>query len=125
MRHFMNFLNRTRPMPASLAAAMMLAGGLAVGASTGATCTPAESRSVFTVIQTVCQAEILATSVIPTGTPVATVAADIEQACNMIDAQLSAIEQVVTQWETDQAASGNAPMGQYVPSPKVHHKAAK
>jgi hypothetical protein len=96
-------------------------GFMAVGASTGATCTPAESRTVFTIIQTVCQAEILATSVIPTGTPVATVAADIEQGCNMVDAQLPAIEQVVTQWETDQAAAGTAPQGSYVASPKVHH----
>jgi len=96
-------------------------GFMAVGASTGATCTPAESRTIFTVIQTVCQAEVLATSVIPTGTSVATVAADIEQACNMLDAQLPAIEQVVTQWENDQAVAGTAPQGSYVASPKVHH----
>lgn len=92
-----------------------------------AACTLAQTSAVFTDIEVACEAEALATSVIPTGTPAATVAADIEVACNLVDSQLPDIIKVVTAFEAQQASVGSAPPAGvlYTPSPMVKGKALR
>lgn len=79
-------------------------------------------KAVFTDIQVACQAEVLATSVIPPGTPVATVAGDIELACDIAVSLDAKVQNVVAAYEASQADAGVT--GAYKASPLVVAKKA-
>ena len=65
---------------------------------------------VMTDIQIGCAAEELAASVIPTGTPVATIAQDVADACGIASTLIPSLENVVATYENKQAADGTAPV---------------
>lgn len=80
-------------------------------------CTAAQVKQVFTDIEVACEAEVLASSVIPAGTEPAVVAQDVAMACNLSTTLLPDIEQVVVAY---MGATLVAPSQlKYVPSPKV------
>lgn len=74
---------------------------------------------VMTDIQIGCESEALAASVIPTGTPVAIVANDLAAACDVADALIPTLENIVATYENKQVADGTAPAAgkQYAPAP--------
>jgi len=87
-------------------------------------CTPQATQGVFSAIEAACQAEVLASSQIPTGTTAATVAEDIALACGIAGNLLPKIEQIVIAFEANQVQLGKAPAAGavYVPSPMVVSK---
>jgi hypothetical protein len=84
----------------------------------------AAAQAVWTDIQTACEAEALASSVIPPGTEVSTVAADVALACDVAEALVPDLEKVVQAFVAAQADAGTAPSGPYVPSPMAQKKKA-
>jgi hypothetical protein len=78
-------------------------------------------QAIFTDVQVACQAEALATSVIPPGTPVALVAADVELACDLTLAVDTDVQAVVAAYEAAQAEAGVSATV-YVPSPLAQKK---
>jgi hypothetical protein len=81
--------------------------------------TPVQVQSVLTDVQIACESEVLATSVIPAGTPVATVAADIAAGCGIATSLIPDLEQVVTAFMAS-TTRAPAPAGAvYTPSPRV------
>jgi hypothetical protein len=101
-----------------MAAAGFFVAGLAGMNTEG--CTPAQQATagaVFNDIQTACQAAVLASSVIPAGSPVAPIAADIEIACDIAVTLDKDVQAVVAAYE---AAEGDAGVtGPYKASPLV------
>jgi hypothetical protein len=92
-------------------------GGLIV-APTGCGVTTTQVKQAFTDAEVACEALVLASSVIPGGTPVSQVAADVSTACNISTALLPDVETIVTSFmgsTTRAPASGTV----YVPSPMV------
>ena len=74
---------------------------------------------VMTDMQIGCAAEELAESVIPTGTPIATVATDVATACDLADKLIPDLENAIAAYENGQVANGAAPAvtAQYRPAP--------
>ena len=85
---------------------------------TGCGVTTAQVQAAFTDAQVACEALVLASSVIPSGTPVSQVASDVSTACNISSALLPDVETIVTSF---MGSTTRAPaMGTvYVPSPMV------
>jgi hypothetical protein len=77
-------------------------------------CSQSATQAVFTDAETACQAIVLATSVIPPGTPASTVAGDVQIACDLAESLLPDIEKVVVAFE---AGSDAGSVTAYVPSP--------
>ena len=92
-----------------------------------AACTPAEiaaTNAVFTDVQTACQAEALASSVIPAGTEASVVAKDVASACGIASTLLPWVQNVVTSWMAAQAAAGTVPsVPTYSPTPMLKKRA--
>lgn len=122
--------------PAVVPAAVKAAGPLAVlffaassilFAGHLAACTPAEiaaTNAVFTDVQTACQAEALASSVIPAGTEASVVAKDVASACGIASTLLPWVQNVVTSWMAAQAAAGTVPsVPTYSPTPMLKKRA--
>lgn len=86
-------------------------------------CTPAQiaaTNAVFTDVQTACQAEALATSVIPAGTEASAVAKDVAAACGIANTLLPWVQNVVTSWMAAQTAAGLVPsVPTYSPTPML------
>jgi hypothetical protein len=86
-------------------------------------CTPAQINTlnaIFTAADTACEAEVLASSIIPAGTSTSVVANDIAVACNIELALVPQIQAVVDSFEASQASLGTTPASSvYVPSPLV------
>lgn len=83
--------------------------------------TPAQVKAIFTDEQVACEAEELASSVIPAGTPAATVASDVAAGCNIAAALLPDVEAVVVAY---MGATTRAPAGA-VYSPGARVRAAR
>jgi hypothetical protein len=81
----------------------------------------ATAQAIFTDAQVACEGLALAQSVIPTGTPVATVAADLELACDIAVSLDKDVQAVVAAYEAGQASSGTAPAASasYTPGPLI------
>ena len=82
------------------------------------------TKAAFTVAETACTDAVFATSLIPPGTPVSLVAADLTIACDFADAALPVLEDLVLAVEDAQADAGTDVVGPYVPSPLVVRKRA-
>ena len=85
---------------------------------TGCGVTTTQVKTAFTDAEVACEALVLASSVIPSGTPVSQVASDVSTACNISSALLPDVETIVTSF---MGSTTRAPaMGtMYVPSPMV------
>ncbi len=99
--------------------------GSAIAAmQSGCGVTTTQVKQAFTDAEVACEALVLASSVIPSGTPVSQVAADVSTACNISDALLPDVETIVTSFmgsTTRAPALGTV----YVPSPMVVTARAK
>ena len=92
--------------------------GTALVGPPGCGATTAQIKAAFTDAEVACEALVLASSVIPSGTPVSQVAADVSTACNISTALLPDVETIVTSF---MGSTARAPaLGTvYVPSPMV------
>jgi len=82
-----------------------------------------QAQAIFTDVQVACQAEALATSIIPPGTPVAQVAQDVELACDLTEAVDADVQAVVAAYEAAQAEAGVSATT-YIPTPMATKKRA-
>ena len=92
--------------------------GAALVGPPGCGVTTTQVKAAFTDAEVACEALVLASSVIPSGTPVSQVAADVSTACNISTALLPDVETIVTSFmgsTTRAPANGTV----YVPSPMV------
>ncbi len=93
-------------------------------------CTPAEvngAQKVLSVEQSICTDVALASSVIPPGTAVATVAKDLEAVCDLSTLAETDIETIVAGFMAGQAAQGTAPPAgtPYHPPARVRAKVVR
>lgn len=100
----------------ALSATIIIPFILAVGATAAIDegCTPAQQAQALTDIDEGCVASELAGSVIPAGTPEATVAADVEVACGLADTALPDLVKIIDSFESTAAPAVGAT---YKPAP--------
>lgn len=113
---------RPAPLTTRVVAALFI--GAALIGPPGCGVTTTQVKAAFTDAEVACEALVLASSVIPTGTPVSQVAADVSTACNISQALLPDVETIVTSFmgsTTRAPALGTV----YVPSPMVGAARAK
>jgi hypothetical protein len=86
----------------------------------------AEADAIFNDADTACISAALAGSVIPAGTPVGIVAADVQVGCGLVEALVPDLEKVVASFEASQADAGTVPPAgaAYQPAPFVQAKKA-
>ena len=76
-------------------------------------------RTVLSDTQIACQTEVLASSIIPPGTPLQPVVSDVTMACGIADALIPDVQAIVAAYIAAQAEAGVSTAAAYVPSPMV------